>query len=236
MIPKKIFFTKGVGRHREKLASFEHALRDAGIAKLNIVSVSSIFPPGCNVIPKRVGLDKLKPGEITYVVMARNETSEPNRLIAASVGCAIPNNKMKHGYLSEHHCFGMNEEKAGDYAEDLAASMLASTIGIEFDADSSWDEKEELFKMSGEIVKTTNITKSAIGEKNGLWTTVVAAAVFLSEDNLTGEKTVEEEQKITNMIAEKQTRISPVVGADVPIQPTSENKTPEQQNNIAPQH
>ncbi len=188
MIPKKIFFTKGVGRHKEKLASFELALRDAGIAKLNLVSVSSIFPPGCQMIPKKIGLEKLSPGEITFVVMARNETNEPNRLIAASVGCALPNDKTKHGYLSEHHCFGMTEEKVGDYAEDLAASMLASTIGIEFDPDSSWDEKEQLFKMSAEIVKTTNVTQSAIGEKNGLWTTVVAASVMLSEDHFPEEK------------------------------------------------
>lgn len=188
MIPKKVFFTKGVGRHKEKLASFELALRDAGIAKLNLVSVSSIFPPGCEVIPRKVGLEKIRAGEVIFLVMARVETDEPNRLIVTSIGCALPNDKTKHGYLSEHHCYGMTEEKAGDYAEDLAASMLASTLGIEFNSDSSWDEKEQLFKMSGEIVKTTNITQSAVGDKNGLWTTVIAAAVFLSEEHFPEEK------------------------------------------------
>ena len=188
MIPKKVFFTKGVGRHKERLASFELALRDAGIAKLNLVSVSSILPPGCEIISKKMGLERIRAGEVIFLVIARAETDEPNRLIAASIGCAIPNDKTSHGYLSEHHCFGMTEEKAGDYAEDLAASMLASTVGIEFSSDASWDEKEQLFKMSGEIVRTTNITQSAIGEKNGLWTTVIAAAVFLSEEHFPEEK------------------------------------------------
>ena len=43
MTPKKIFFTKGVGVHKDKLSSFEVALRSAGIEKCNLVYVSSIF-------------------------------------------------------------------------------------------------------------------------------------------------------------------------------------------------
>ncbi len=188
MIPKKVFFTKGVGRAKEKLASFELALRDAGIAKLNLVSVSSILPPGCEVIPKKTGLERIRAGEVIFLVIARSETDEPNRLIVSSIGCAIPNDKTKHGYLSEHHAFGLTDEKAGDYAEDLAASMLASTIGIDFNPEASWDEKEQIFKMSGEIVKTVNHTQSAVGDKNGLWTTVISAAVFLSDEHFPEEK------------------------------------------------
>jgi len=89
-----------------------------------------------------------------------------------------------HGYLSEHHSFGETDEKAGEYAEDLAASMLATTLGIEFNPEMDWDEREQIFKMSGKIVRTTNITQSAVGNKDGLWTTVFAAAVFINDDNL----------------------------------------------------
>lgn len=179
MVPTKVFFTKGVGRHKEKLQSFEAALRDAGIEKFNIVSVSSIFPPGCKIIHKTQGLNELKPGQIIYCVMARNATNEPNRLLAASIGLAIPADSTQYGYLSEHHSFGETEQKAGEYAEDLAASMLASTLGVEFDSNQAWDEREQIYKVSGKIVKTTNITQSAVADKNGLWTTVVAAAVFV---------------------------------------------------------
>ena len=179
MIPKFMFLTKGVGSHKEQLASFELALRNAGIHRCNIVTVSSIIPPGCKIISKEEGLKRLQPGEITFVVLSKNAVKEPERLIAASVGVAIPTNKDSYGYLSEHHSFGQSAEAAGDYAEDLAATMLATTMGIPFDSDKAWDEKKQIFKASGMIIKTSNITQSGKGEKSGQWTTVLAAAVFI---------------------------------------------------------
>lgn len=178
-VPSKVFLTKGVGRHKDYLQSFELALRDAGIAPQNLVNVSSILPPGCKILTKEKGVQELKPGQITFVVMSRNATNEPNRLIAASVGVAIPSSNDQYGYLSEHHSFGQTDEKSGDYAEDLAASMLASTMGIEFDTEKSWDERKQEWIIQDKIFKSKNITQSALGEKNGLWTTVLAAAVFL---------------------------------------------------------
>jgi len=184
MVPKKIFFTKGVGRHKERLASFEAALRDAGIEKCNLVYVSSILPPNAKVISKEEGVKQLKAGAITYCVMARMETDEANRLIASSVGCAVPADKTNYGYLSEHHAYGETDEKAGDYAEDLAAEMLATTLGIEYDTNATYDELREVWKISDKIVKTNNITQSAIG-KVGIWTTTIAVAVFVPEEDLT---------------------------------------------------
>jgi arginine decarboxylase len=174
-----MFFTKGVGRHKDYLQSFELALRDAKIEKCNLVTVSSIYPPGCKRIATEEGLKSLQPGQITFSVMARNATNEPNRLIAASIGVAIPADNSAYGYLSEHHPFGETDERAGEYAEDLAATMLATTLGVEFDPGTAWDERELLFKMSGKIVKTYNVTQSAEGDKNGLWTTVIASAILL---------------------------------------------------------
>jgi len=179
MIPRYFFLTKGVGKHREYLQSFELALRSAGIHHCNIVNVSSIIPPGCKLVSRDKGLKMLKPGEITFVVLAKNSTSEAHRLVAASIGVAIPSGKNNYGYLSEHHSFGQTDEVAGDYAEDLAATMLATTMGIPFDPETAWDERKQLFKTTGLIIKTTNTTQSATGNKEGLWTTVLAAAVFV---------------------------------------------------------
>ncbi len=179
MIPKKMFLTKGVGRHRDRLTSFEQALRNAGIAHLNLVRVSSIFPPRCKLISREQGLKQLAPGQITYAVLSENATQEPHRLMAASVGVAIPKDPEQYGYLSEYHSFGETEQKAGDYAEDLAASMLATILGVDFDPDASYDTKREIWKISGKIVRTTNVTQSAIGDKRGLWTTVLAGAIFI---------------------------------------------------------
>jgi arginine decarboxylase len=179
LIPKYIFLTKGVGNHKERLASFELALRSAGIHRCNIVKVSSIIPPGCKLISKEQGLKQLRSGEITFAVLSKNSVKEPHRFIAASIGVAIPSKKDSYGYLSEHYSFGQSAETAGDYAEDLAATMLATTMGIPFDSDKAWDDKRQIFKTSGITIKTSNITQAAKGEKTGQWTTVLAAAVFV---------------------------------------------------------
>jgi len=181
MLPTRVFFTKGTGVHKEQLASFELALRSAGIAQFNLVSVSSILPPGCKKVTREEGLALLKPGEVVFCVMSRNATNEPNRLLAASIGCAFPSRKQQYGYLSEHHSFGETAETAGDYAEDLAASMLATTLGIEFDPEAAWDEREQIYKMGGRITRTSNTTQSAVGNKDGSWTSVVVAAVFVGD-------------------------------------------------------
>jgi arginine decarboxylase len=184
IVPQMVFLTKGVGKHKEQLSSFELALRNARIAQFNLVRVSSIFPPGCRLVPRNVGLKRLKEGQVVFTVMSSTSTNEPNRLVTASVGIAIPHEKEQYGYLAEHKAFGQTNKKAGDYAEDLAATMLATTLGIDFDVDKSWDERKQLWKISGEIVRTTNVTQSAEGDKNGLWTSVVAAALFVPEQTM----------------------------------------------------
>lgn len=163
----------------EKLTSFEMSLREAGISQFNLVRVSSIFPPRCRLVSREVGLKELSPGQIVYVVLSENSTNEPYRQIAASVGLAIPKNKNQYGYISEHHSFGQTDQKSGDYAEDLAATMLGTILGMDFDPDASYDAKKELWKISGQFYRTTNTTETARGNVRGKWTSVIAAAVFL---------------------------------------------------------
>lgn len=179
VVPKSVFLTKGVGRHREKLASFELALRMAKIEKYNIVRVSSILPPGARIVQRDKAIDELDPGQILYCVISSTASNEPNRLLSASIGVAIPADTAMYGYISEHHAFGVKERVAGDYAEDLAATMLASTLGVPFDPDKAYDERREIYMMSKKIVRSTSLTQSARADKNGLWTTVMAAAVLL---------------------------------------------------------
>jgi len=181
-VAKKIFLTKGVGKHRERLTSFELALRNAGIQACNLVRVSSIFPPRCKLISRTTGLRLLQPGQVVFAVVAENATREPHRLIAASIGLALPSDRNMYGYLSEHHSFGETEEVAGEYAEELAAEMLATTLDVEFDPDRSWDEKKEIYRISNKIVRTMNITQSAVGDKRGLWSTVIACAILVGEE------------------------------------------------------
>lgn len=179
LVPKAIFFTNGVGVHKDRLSSFELALRDAGIEKANLVTVSSIFPPHCREISRKEGQKYIMPGQIVHCVMARQDTNEPNRLIAASIGLARPADPNMYGYLSEHHSYGETAKKAGEYAEDLAATMLATTLGIDFDPEKAWNEREQAFKMEKSMLKTRNVVQSAEGHAKGLWSTVVALGVFI---------------------------------------------------------
>lgn len=180
IVPSQIFLTKGKGRHKEKLASFEHALRDAGIAPFNLVKISSILPPRCKIIPKDQGLQLLKYGQILFLVISECSTDEAMRLISASIGVAVPDDSQYYGYLAEHHGYGQNEKEAGHYAEDLAAYMLATTLGRDFDLNEIWNEEKSTYQISPEIsVKTQNVTQTATGTV-GLWTTVVAAAVCIT--------------------------------------------------------
>jgi len=57
--------------------------------------------------------------------------------------------RQEHLRLPErHHSFGETEEQAGEYAEELAAEMLATTLDVDFDPDKSWTEKKEIYRIS----------------------------------------------------------------------------------------
>lgn len=165
LLPKKLFFTRGKGIGDMELESFEAALRDAGIERFNLVEVSSIIPPNCEIVKKEEGAKMLSTGQIVFLVLSREESNEPNRLIASSVGMAKPKDASQHGYLSEYKSFGESEETAGREAELLATQMLASTLGVQ--------------QLDAQTVKTSSISQSAVVGKNGKWTCTVAAAVFI---------------------------------------------------------
>lgn len=179
MIPEKLFLTAGYGVDEHKLKSFEAALRDAGIAKCNLVEVSSIFPPGCEIVTRREGISELNPGEITYCVLCKNSTNEKGKRVTASVGLAIPTDRSEYGYLSEH-ASSMEKEASSAHSEDLAATMLAETLGVDFDPKENWDNRKKAYLMSNRMVPSRSITESKVND-DGKWNTVVSAAVFVCD-------------------------------------------------------
>jgi arginine decarboxylase len=142
------------------------------------VSVSSIFPPNCKIIDLEEGLKLLRPGEITFCVMARLSANEYGRMIGASVGVAFPADRDQYGYISEFHAYGQEEIEIGDFAEDLASTMLATTLGVEFDPDTDYDERREIYLMSGKVVEALSFPCVANGMKGG-YVTVISCVVFL---------------------------------------------------------
>jgi arginine decarboxylase len=177
--PTRMFLTKGVGVHRNALTAFEFALRDADIEQQNLVHVSSILPPRCEVIARDAGVELLRPGDITFCVLARSETNEFGRHIHASIGLARAADPEMYGYISEQHGFGMTVEASGEQAEDLAATMLASTLGLDFDPEAAWDERKQIYEHSSVVIDSTSITAAAESGPGDHWTCAIAAAVFL---------------------------------------------------------
>lgn len=173
MTPRKVFFTTGVGKDKERLLSFEKALRNAGIEKFNLVPVSSILPPRCEIVSRKEGLKYLSPGEVVFCVLSLNSSNEKNKQIFASVGCAIPSDRNVHGYISEHHGFDKNKEEVENYVKYLASYMLATTLGLKL------NDRKNL----NSFVKNKGIKELGFVQvektKNNLWTTVIASAVFI---------------------------------------------------------
>jgi len=177
IVPSKVFLTRGLGQHKEKLVSFEKALREAGIAPFNLVRVSSIYPPHCELVSKPEGLKLLRPGQILFVVLSESATDEPRRLVSASIGMAIPQDPTCYGYLAEHEGTGPTEKEAGLYTEYLAAEMLATKMGEHLKEPG---KGRSAYRISnGMSLKTRSISQTGAGEA-GLWTTALAAAVLIS--------------------------------------------------------
>ena len=86
-------------------------------------------------------------------------------LVSSAIGLARPKNHQQYGYISEHHAFGETMKKSADFAEDLAATMLASTLGVELDPDVAWHERTQAYQVGQRVVVTRSIAQSAKGHK-----------------------------------------------------------------------
>jgi arginine decarboxylase len=177
IVPSKVFLTKGQGQHKEKLVSFEKALREAGIAPFNLVRVSSIYPPHCQLISRREGVKLLQPGQILFVVLSEAATDEAGRLVSASIGMAIPKDPTRYGYLAENEGTGPSEKEAGLFTEYLAAEMLATKMGEKLKEPGQGRRAYHI--SNGMSLETRSISQTATGAE-GLWTTALAAAVLIS--------------------------------------------------------
>ena len=180
LVPTKVFLVRGQGSHKEKLVSFEIALRQAGIAPFNLVRVSSIFPPRAEYIPKAAGLKLLDPGQILFVVLSENATDVPRELVTASIGMAVPDDPSRYGYLAEHSDNGKSARETGLHTEYLAAEMLATKLGEKLKEPPRGKLPKAFHVSNGLSLTTRSVTQGARG-KAGLWTTAIAAAVLICE-------------------------------------------------------
>jgi len=176
-MPTKLFLTKGMGFHKDKLFSFELALRDAGIEKCNLIYVSSILPSSCDLISKKEGLELLSPGQMTFCVMSKNESNKKNELISAAIGISKPLKSDNFGYIYERSVRGNKAKLSGGISESMAVEMLATRINLPFNRAEFLKTKNN--DKKNENIFSTHIFQLAKNNKDLSWVTVVAAAVFI---------------------------------------------------------
>lgn len=149
-VPKKAALVAANADGPFELVAFDNALRKAGIAELNLVPLSSIWPVGCEIVK----MPKLEPGTITPVVISKICSSTPGQRIAAALGIAI--SETSHGMISEYHDVGVTEKMAARTAEAMVKYMM---------------EKRGL-----EPTRVTSIAIDHVVKAHGA---VIAAVVFL---------------------------------------------------------
>ena len=177
-VPQKVFLTKGVGIHAERLNSFEEALRDARMSTMNLVMVSSIVPPHCELVGMEEGLRLLSPGQITFCVMSRCDSDEEGRLLAAAVALLLPENGDDYGYISEYHGYGKKLDEVEDWVCDQAAELYASAKGFKINWRRAWSQADFKYTLEERRYSPKYVVSVAEGKK-GKWVTTVAAAVFI---------------------------------------------------------
>lgn len=181
LIPKKFFLTKGTGIHKKELRAFENALRDAGVQMCNLVKVSSIIAPGCEMISREEGIKLLKPGEMTFAVIAQSRTNEPGQTIGAAIGMAQPKDETIHGYLTEvEEAVGRTEKDLFKDAVEMAIENLVTEWGhTNFDGESVYKQGKKNYELYGKDVAVDGIALTAEGAEDNQYTVVFVAAVFI---------------------------------------------------------
>jgi len=113
--------TAGNAEGSTPLNAFDNALLAAGIGNINLVRISSILPPGVQLVP----LPRIKPGAIVPTAYAAQTSEVPGEVVAAAVGWARPEDHGKNGVIMEFHDKATREE-----AERMIVQMLGEAFRV----------------------------------------------------------------------------------------------------------
>ena len=181
-VPKRLFFTKGVGAHEQQRVAMHHALRDAGVSDCNLVKVSSVIPPGCRIISRREGAKLLRPGNIVFAVIAMSETKEPHQRATVALGWATPDQDGVPGYIAEieeEQAKGKTAKSAGDEVGQMALTLVAERLQTRIDSKSLWARSKRVHRIGGTTVHCGCITSTIIGDEKERYLSAVALALYL---------------------------------------------------------
>src|SRR5215213_8131719 len=180
IIPTKFFLTKGTGVHEKEMRAYEEALRDAGVHTGNFIKTSSVVPPGCQLISRQQGVRLIKPGQITFAVMAESQTNEPGQIITAGIGMARPKDPSHYGYLTElESIIGRTPEDVEQDVIEMAIENLVTEWNPKFDGDKVYRKGKKNYRLERRDIEVDSIVESAKGAEKNQYTIVMALAVFI---------------------------------------------------------
>ena len=126
-----IAVTAGVGAGPTKLSAFDAALREAGVADFNLITLSSVVPIGSVVtsVPEDLPVPEGAWGDRLYVVMADCRTDTLHEEVWAGIGW-IQEADTGRGLLVEH--VGHNESQLHADIESSLDSLAEGRPAINF--------------------------------------------------------------------------------------------------------
>jgi arginine decarboxylase len=117
----EIRISTGVGVATTELAAFDAALYEAGIGNYNLLPLSSVIPPGADVIQKHPDLSGAEWGDRLYVVLAQHSATSVGEEAWAGIGWVQETAGRRRGLFVEHH--GSSEAEVEGQIQASLASM-----------------------------------------------------------------------------------------------------------------
>jgi len=178
IVPKQMFFTKGVGYHRNKLQALNQrfvmpASRSATLLRYRASSRRNVR---LSLRPR--GSRNSKQGKSPSLFLPRGDSGTKPSGFCIRRSCTTEKQEAIRLY-QRTPWFWPDSQEGFDFAEDLAATMLASTLGIELDPDKDWNERKMVYQVGERQFVSRSTAQTARGHKDSLWTTVIACAVML---------------------------------------------------------
>lgn len=146
--PTQYFLVSGASDGYTPLNAFDGALLQAGIGNTNIVKMSSIVPPHCQLVAPV----PLPPGALVPAAYASITSDIPGEMISAGVAVALPEDENQNGLIMEYSAKGDRRK-----IEEIVRNMAAEGMKLR-----GWNIKNLQTVVSEYRVKRVGATLAAV--------------------------------------------------------------------------
>jgi arginine decarboxylase len=181
MLPTQLFLTSGIGTHKEDKNARDRASVQAGISRLNLVSVSSILPAGIKLIDRATFDSRVKDGQIVFAINGICQSNKPGQRVTASLSLAVPHDPTVTGFVTELFEYpGLQEDQARQRTEKMVLQLFAEQHGdTKFVADDVWQPTNSEYEIANHPLRLLTVSQSGVCNEDGDFTCAIVAAVFL---------------------------------------------------------